>query len=116
MKTAAVLLACLALSGCGTIRTGHVLTGQPGPPRGGVRIVLQGQPMPADVDEVAIVQAVGTGVYARLENVVTALQDEAGRLGCDAVLNVKIDQGSTTASGTGTCVRERGARLSGGPP
>jgi hypothetical protein len=102
----ALLAACFAVAGCGTMRTGHVLTGQPGPPRGGVRIFLQGQPMPAGVEEVAIVQAVGSGVYARLENVVAGLQEEAGRLGCDAVLNVKIDQGSSTASGTGTCVRE----------
>jgi uncharacterized protein YbjQ (UPF0145 family) len=34
------------------------------------------------------------------------LQAEAGQLGCFAVVNVKIDQGSSTASGTGTCVRE----------
>jgi hypothetical protein len=99
-------LAALLLAGCGTLETRHVLTGPPGQPRGDVRIVLQGQPTPPGLQEVAIVQAVGTGMYARLENVIGGLTTEAGSLGCSAVVNVKIDQGNTTASGTGTCVRE----------
>jgi len=99
-------LTALVAAGCGTMQSRHVLTGPPGPPRGGVRVVLQGQPVPDGLQEVAIVQAVGTGMYARLEDIVGGLQAEAGSLGCSAVVNVKIDQGSTTASGTGTCVRD----------
>jgi hypothetical protein len=114
-RSVGLMVAGLAtIAGCGTLQTHHVLTGPPGPPRGDVRVVLQGQPVPADMQEVAIVQAVGTGPYARLENVIGGLTAEAGQLGCSAVVNVKIDQGSTTASGTGTCVRELG--VAGTPP
>jgi hypothetical protein len=109
-------VAIAAFAGCGTLQTHHVLTGPPAPPRGGVRIFLQGQPSPTGVQEVAIVQAVGTGEYARLERVVEGLQSEAGQLGCFAVVNVKIDQGSSTASGTGTCVREAAGPAPPPPP
>lgn len=108
-----VMLALAA--GCGTLESRHVLTGPPGPPRGDVHIVLMGQPVPEGLQEVAIVQAVGTGVYARLEDVVGGLKAEGGRLGCTAIVNVKIDQGSHTASGTGTCVREAMAAASPAP-
>jgi hypothetical protein len=101
---------CVALSGCGSLTTHNVLTGAPAPPHGGgARVFLQGQPVPPGLREVAIVQAVGTGTKADLESVTSGLVLEAQRLGCTAIANVKIDQGSGTASGTGVCMVEANA-------
>jgi hypothetical protein len=100
--TVGALLACGAF---GSLETHHVLTGPPGPPSQGVQIFLQGQPSPPGLHEVAIVQAVGTGNKAKLETVIDGLKVEGQQLGCTAVINAKIDQGSGTASATGTCMR-----------
>ncbi len=107
-------LAILVLaSACSEVRTHHVVTGRPSAPRSGpIVTVMQGSPVPFAYQEVAIVQAVGTGDDADLEHVVGGLQKEAGALGADAVINIEIDQGSGQASGTGIAVR----RVAGPPP
>ena len=101
-----VLLLAALLSACGSTTTHHVLTGVQGPPHGGdVLIVLQGQTPPPGGQEVGVVQAIGRGTHADLAHVVDGLKQEAARLGCTAVINVKVDQGASTASGTGVCMR-----------
>jgi uncharacterized protein YbjQ (UPF0145 family) len=52
-----------------------------------------------------VVQAIGKGPHADLAHVIDGLKAEAARLGCTAVINVKVDQGASTASGTGVCMR-----------
>lgn len=108
MKLAALLLVLLAA--CGETKTHHVVTGPPGPPYyGGVTVVLEGQPLPPTFVEVAIVQAVGRGDHADLEHVIQGLRWEAGRLGCDVVIHVRIDQGGATASANGIAGRTWGS-------
>jgi hypothetical protein len=105
-----LLLACTFVSACfllnlGHTTTSHVLTGQVGAPyTGEITVKLEGEPLPQNFQEVAIVQSVGTGSHANLEHVVQGLKEEAAKLGCNAVLRVKIDQGSSNASATGVAV------------
>jgi hypothetical protein len=107
----------LCAAGCGTLETHRVLTGYPGAPSGGdVLIFMQTQPGPTGLQEVGIVQAVGRGTFADLEHVIAGLKTEAASLGCTAVIGVKVDQGATTASATGVCLRPQGpAALPPGP-
>ncbi len=91
--------------GCGTTKMHRVITGTPGPAHSGpVLVVMQGMRSPP-YEEIAIVQAVGQGSHADLEHVVAGMKKEAQKLGCTALINVKVDQGSGTASGTGICAR-----------
>src|SRR5262249_37784434 len=105
MRRLIVLLAA-SLGACSYTTTSHVVTGTPGPARGGeIRIVMSGVEAPAGFAEVAILQAVGVGGNADLPHLVRGLKAEAAALGCDVVINVKIDQGATAASATGVAGR-----------
>jgi len=85
-----------------------VITGPPGPPyAGAVAVHMEGAPLPAQYEEVALVQAEGGG--ADLGTLLPALQREAAALGCDAVILVKVDQGARHGSATGVAVRVRSA-------
>ncbi len=100
----AFLVACLG--GCGSTTTHRFLVGPPMTPAStNVAVILDGSPLPPLFVEVAIVQAVGRGTQADLEHVIDGLRREAAAVGCDAVIRVRIDQGATTASGTGVAVR-----------
>lgn len=93
------------LLACAYTTTHRVMTGSPSAAHSGeVAVFMVGTP-PPPYQEVAIVQAVGNGGHADLEHVVEGLKEEARRLGCTAIVNVKVDQGSGTASGTGICGR-----------
>ncbi|TMB35166.1 MAG: hypothetical protein E6J58_17095 [Deltaproteobacteria bacterium] len=88
----------------------RVLTGVPSAPyTGAVRIVMNGSPPGADYDEVAVVSARGTNGNATLAAVLGALQAEAPRLGCDAVIQVCYEPGGQVSSATGVAVRTRPA-------
>ena len=90
------------VSACATVRSEHVLTGAPGPAyTGQVRIAMEGAATAGEWEEVAIVTATGTHYYAELPTVIAALQDEAARLGCNAVFRVRYDRGMNSASATG---------------
>ncbi len=86
------------------VRGSHVLTGSPGRPHPGAKIVMVGGAMPDHAEEVAIVQIRGIR-GAALPEVIAGLQAEANELGCDAVVQVQVDQGLTMVSATGVCVR-----------
>lgn len=121
---AALFSLAVLLAGCGTVQVSRVLTGPPGAPYSGpVAVVMEGGPPPPQYVEVAILQGIGYGSQADMANVVTALQAEAQRLGCDAVIRVRVDQGYSQASGTGVCIRTPatwaappGAPPAGSPP
>lgn len=100
-----LLLAALA-AGCATqLRSEHVLTGTARPAWSGeVKIVMEGAPVPGTYDEVAIVNAIGSVGEATLPAVIGALQDEARKLGCNAVIRVRYDRGTNSASATGVAV------------
>lgn len=92
-----------AVSGCGSLASSHVLTGTPLQRSSGVRVFMEGQGSPTTFREIAIIQTVGSGVYANLADVVGGLQERAASLGCTVVVNVRVDTGSATSSGTGVC-------------
>ncbi len=112
----AASVALASIAACGHTNTHRVVTGQTGAPhRGDVALYMAGTSAPP-FDEVAIVQAVGNGAHADLEHVVAGLKEEAARLGCNALANVKIDQGTNAASGTAICARLRAQAPGGHAP
>lgn len=113
MKATAALF-LLAAVGCihaPPVESEHVLTGVASAPwEGPVRIVMSGSSSVADYDEVAVVSALGRSGSATLPAVLGALQAEAARLGCDAVIQVRYEPGAQVSSATGVAVRTRPAR------
>jgi hypothetical protein len=102
--TARVLLlfSTLVLVACGSIKNHYVMTGTPrAPSAGNVRIELEGAAVPPGFVEVAIVQTVGTHGKANLESLIAGLKSQAQQLGCNAVVRVHVDQGSSRATAVG---------------
>lgn len=82
------------------LRSAEAPTGRP------VELYLAEQPLPArPFYEIALVQATGFGSEAHPEDLVRALTDRAGALGCDAVVRAFIDQGYSRSNATGVCVK-----------
>lgn len=101
---AALVLAVTAA--CGRTELHEVVLRAPtAPPSRPVEIYVVGQDPGRPYDEVALVEAVGFGADADVEHVVHALGHRAGELGCDAVVRVRVDTGSTMVHGYGVCVR-----------
>ncbi len=71
---------------------------------GDVDILMEGEPVPGRYDEIAIVTAAGAAEQATLRAVTGALQDEARRVGCNAVIKVRYDRGTQSAAATGVAV------------
>ncbi len=100
----AVALCANLLFACGTTETHRVVTGKPGAPYGGeIRIRMEGQGEPSDFREIAIVQAKCLNSHADLEHVIAGLRAEAASVGCNTIVRIHFDQGSSHASGTGVC-------------
>jgi hypothetical protein len=94
---------------CGHSETHQALLRAPGPPTTHVELYLADQPPPArPFYEVALVQAIGFGSEAHIENLMRALTEKAKRLGCDAVVRTFIDQGYSRSHASGVCVRWSG--------
>jgi len=105
MKSRMLLLAAVFAACATPLRSEHVLTGTARPAWSGeVKVLMEGAPVPTAYDEVAIVNATGTVGEATLPAVIRALQDEARRLGCNAVIRVRYDRGAQSASATGVAV------------
>lgn len=115
---AGVAVLGLALVGCGHTETHHALFRQPESPTGHtVELYMADQPIPArPYYEIALVQAVGFGSDAHPEDIASALSEKAGKLGCDAVVRVFLDQGYSRANASGVCVRWVGAPPPGAAP
>ena len=116
-----VLVGCvaLALAGCGTVDTHRVVSGHAYTPHAGpVAIGMEGAPVPPDLEEVAIIQAVGRGTKANMPSVIDGLIHEAQSLGCTHIVRVRIDQGNGMTSGSGVAGRLRpaGATVEGTGP
>jgi hypothetical protein len=104
------------LVACGSLTTHYVLTGRPQAAyTGDVQIVLEGATAPPNLYEVAIVQAVGGGTKANLEDLVDGLKEQARQLGCDIVVRVHVDQGDSVASASGVAAKV-GSALAAPPP
>lgn len=105
MKPAALALLASLAAGCGTTYVQHHLLGQPGPAHNRpVRTILDGERVPP-ARPVALLQAIGRGVNADLPHLIDGLRTEAQRLGCDAVVQVRIARAMSTATAVGIAVR-----------
>lgn len=100
------LVVTLGLSACSHLDSSHVLTGptqQPNRPSQ-VRVFLEGQDPPPGYREIAIVE--GRGDHAvGMAGVIERLREDAGKLGANAIINVRVDQGGTIVSVIAVAVR-----------
>ncbi|MEO8798939.1 MAG: hypothetical protein ABI551_13710 [Polyangiaceae bacterium] len=102
--------AALSLAGCGSTELHEVLLRRPtGAPRGDVELYVIGRPPQRPYYEVALLQAIGNGTHADVPDVTNALERRAQVLGCDAVVGIHVELGSTRAHATGVCVMWRTA-------
>ena len=99
-------LLALGAAGCGYVDM-HEVVVRPGsgPPSSKVELYMMSQAPNRPYYEVALLQAIGHGSDANLEDVVHALTQRAAQLGCDAVIRVQFEQGYSMAHGVGACVR-----------
>jgi hypothetical protein len=105
MRSTAPLLAAVALAGCVTLTSERVVTGAARPPfAGDVKVVMEGAPVPGDVEELAIVTASGQAMQATLPAVLGKLREEAAAAGANAVVRVRYDVGAQKATATGVAV------------
>lgn len=106
LRTVLALMGALGTSACAYVDSSHVLTGptqRPSTPSQ-VRIYLEGQHTPPGYQEIAIVE--GRGEHrAGMPGVLERLKEDAARLGANALINVRIDQGGTIISVIAVAVR-----------
>lgn len=98
-------LALVLLAGCGHIELSEVVLRPIGPARAPVAIYVKGKDPQRAYYDVALVQAVGSGGDSDPEEVVAALANRGGQLGCDAIVRVDITQGSLRTHAAGVCVK-----------
>jgi hypothetical protein len=100
-------LAVALLTGCGTVTTYRFPLEKPSgqisatPPA----VFFEGQLPQQNMQELAMVEAVGSGTKASIEDVVNALQLEAARFGASAVVRVRVDCGYSQCHGWGVAVK-----------
>ena len=103
-----VFMSALLALGCHRIylESSHVLTGPPQQPNAPsqVTIYMEGQLPPPGYREIAIVEGRGNH-RAGMPGVLERLKEDGARLGANALINVRIDQGGTIISVTGVAVR-----------
>ena len=96
----------LPLLGCGYLETHDALLRAATAPTGREAEVYVGaQSPPRPFYEIALLQVVGHGTDADMEDVTRALAVRAAILGCDAVVRVHVDQGYMAAHGFGVGVK-----------
>jgi hypothetical protein len=107
MYRSLTLAVAMVAAGCGSVTTYRFAlerpTGQisPTPPA----VFFEGQLPQQGMQELAMVEAVGTGTRASVEDVVNALQLEASRFGASAVVRVRVDCGYSQCHGWGVAVK-----------
>src|SRR5205823_1975832 len=106
VKPIALVALTLALAGCGYTEGHEVILRAPSGPTGReVEVYMEGQALTRPFYEVALLQVVGHGADANMEDVVKALTARASSLGCDAVAQLRVDQGYALAHAVGICVK-----------
>jgi hypothetical protein len=83
----------------------EVVLRSPGAPSPRAEVYFADQAPPRPFYEVALLEAIGYGDDANLEDMADALAKRAGSLGCDAVVRVHVDQGWVRAHAFGVCIR-----------
>lgn len=101
----ALPLAALSLSACGHTETHHlVFDGSSAPATSRVEVFMKSVPKRPFVER-GLVQAIGDGNERAPRQVIEALQDEARRMGCDAVVKTNVQRGASATHAIGVCVR-----------
>jgi hypothetical protein len=104
-SAALAALSAFAL-GCGYTELHEVVLRAPtGPTARSPDIYMLGQAVPRGFYEVALLQVLGHGSEATLEDLIGALSVRGRQLGCDAIANIHFDQGYTMAHAYGVCVK-----------
>jgi hypothetical protein len=120
VKAGALLLAgalAAAVAGCGFTEMHEVVLRQPpGPAAHDVDVYMRGQALARPFFELALLQAVGHGSDANLEDLLKALVDRARALGCDALADTQVDQGISAAHAFAVCVRYADGMGAAAPP
>ncbi|MEO8798687.1 MAG: hypothetical protein ABI551_12445, partial [Polyangiaceae bacterium] len=73
-------------------------------PQRDIEVYVTGAPPHRAYYDVAIIQAIGHGTHADVEDVTHAIANRAARLGCDAVVRLHVELGATRAHASGVCV------------
>lgn len=110
MRARVLLLALFAalaaiVVGCGSIVTYRWPLSQPALADGRPAIYWEGTLPSAAMQELEMVEAIGSGTRADVGDVVNAMQDEAQTYGANAIVRVRVDCGHGTCHGYGVAVR-----------
>jgi hypothetical protein len=100
-----VLAAISSLVGCGSMVTYRWPLSQPAPQNGRPLVYFEGSLPSAGIQELEMVEAVGAGTHANLDDVINAMQDEAQAYGANAIVRVRVDCGHGTCHGYGVAIR-----------
>ncbi len=108
MKRASLIAALFAglVAGCGHTDVYQSVLRSPSPPTGKrAEVYMAPTPPPRPYADVAMSQVVGFGADANLEDSVHALSERAESLGCDAVVQVRVEIGMSISHGFGVCAK-----------
>jgi hypothetical protein len=106
MRRIAFALGALVLCGCGHTEVHQVLLRVPtGKVSYDAELYLGDQNPRRPYYEMALIQAIGYGADANLEDVTDALRERGRYFGCDGLIRVRVDQGYSMAHGFGVCVK-----------
>ncbi|HEY8039385.1 MAG TPA: hypothetical protein VIF15_06305 [Polyangiaceae bacterium] len=98
-------LGLAGLTGCGHVEIHELVLRTPGAPSPQAEIYFVGRQPERPYYEVALLQGIGFGDDANMQDVTHALAGRAAGLGCDALVRVHVDQGWARAHAFGVCVR-----------
>lgn len=93
------------VAGCGYTEIHQVVLRQPSKPTDRVELYFADKLPARPYYEIAILQVIGHGGDANLEDVTDALRDRAESLGCDAIVRTRVDQGYSMAHGFAVCAK-----------
>jgi hypothetical protein len=99
------LLACALLTGCAYTELHEVLLRSAPPANKDPEVLMAGQPVTRPFYEIAILQVFVHENEPPLGDIVAPLAARARQLGCDAIVEVRMDQGFATSHATGVCVK-----------
>jgi hypothetical protein len=99
------LLSFGALTGCGSMYTYQWPLSSAAPPSGRPLVYFEGSLPSAGLQELEMVEAIGGGTHANVDDVVHAMQDDAQAYGANAIVRVRVDCGHGTCHGYGVAVR-----------
>lgn len=103
---AAATVGLIAFSaGCVKVKSSYALLSQPKEEHSGdVALLDEGKPVPANLHEIALVQAVGIKPDGDEDKVRSRLIDQARALGCTVVANVRVDHADGSTGISGVCL------------